>query len=83
MLTKRDEPVALLGESPAIVALRREIHEAARTNAKVLQRGIRAIRRAELIFQTASVGRDQLKRLVNKHLGGGGGNGRWVRCEHE
>ena len=36
MLTKRDEATSLLGESPAIEVLRREIHEAARTHAKVL-----------------------------------------------
>jgi DNA-binding NtrC family response regulator len=36
MLTKRDEATSLLGESPAIEALRREVQEAARTHAKVL-----------------------------------------------
>jgi len=36
MLTKTDRAVSLLGDSPAIATLNREIHEAARTNAKVL-----------------------------------------------
>lgn len=36
MLTKRDEAISLLGASPAIVNLSREIEEAARTQAKVL-----------------------------------------------
>jgi DNA-binding NtrC family response regulator len=36
MLTKTDRAVSLLGDSPAIMTLNREIHEAARTNAKVL-----------------------------------------------
>jgi len=36
MLTKRDETIALLGASPAVMNLSREIEEAARTQAKVL-----------------------------------------------
>jgi DNA-binding NtrC family response regulator len=36
MSMKRDEEVSLVGDSPAIAALRREIDEAARTHAKVL-----------------------------------------------
>ena len=36
MLTNIDKAIALVGESPAIMTLNREIHEAARTHAKVL-----------------------------------------------
>jgi len=55
MLTKRDEPVALLGESPAIVALRREIHEAARTTAKVL------------ILGETGAGKEVASQLIHRH----------------
>ncbi len=36
MLTRKERPVSLLGDSAAITTLSQEIHEAARTNAKVL-----------------------------------------------
>ena len=55
MLTKREEPISLLGESPAMVALRREIHEAARTNAKVL------------ILGETGVGKEVASQLIHRH----------------
>jgi DNA-binding NtrC family response regulator len=55
MLTTRDEAISLLGESPAIVTLRREIHEAARTNAKVL------------ILGETGVGKEVASQLIHRH----------------
>jgi DNA-binding NtrC family response regulator len=57
MLTKRDEPISLLGESPAIVSLRREIQEAARTNAKVL------------ILGETGVGKEVASQLIHRYSG--------------
>jgi DNA-binding NtrC family response regulator len=54
-MTKRDEAISLLGESPAIVALRREINEAARTNAKVL------------ILGETGVGKEVASHLIHRH----------------
>lgn len=55
MLTNRDEAISLLGESPAIVTLRREIHEAARTHAKVL------------ILGETGVGKEVAAHLIHRH----------------
>src|SRR5262245_12989993 len=52
--TRVDE-VSLLGESPAIVSLRREIHEAARTQAKVL------------ILGETGVGKEVTARLIHRY----------------
>ena len=54
--TPGSEDVSLLGESPAIVALRREIRKAARTSAKVL------------ILGETGVGKEVVARLI--HRGG-------------
>jgi DNA-binding NtrC family response regulator len=52
--TQGSEDVSLLGESPAIVALLREIREAARTNAKVL------------ILGETGVGKEVVARLIHR-----------------
>src|SRR5258708_2682208 len=53
--TQRDQAISLLGESPAIVTLGREIEEAARTNAKVL------------ILGETGVGKEVAARLIHRN----------------
>ncbi len=55
MSTKQGEDVSFLGESPAIVAIRREIREAARTHAKVL------------ILGETGVGKEVVANLIHRH----------------
>ena len=55
MSTKQGEEVSFLGESPAIVAIRREIREAARTHAKVL------------ILGETGVGKEVVANLIHRH----------------